>query len=231
MTIVAFVKDVTLLLGTGGLASPLWSLRFEILFSLALPFYMWASRAFPKATMLKVFGCLALITAGGYIENSMLTYVPMFLLGTMLATGRRQFDAFSSFIASFRQGWTITVLAALLLMSSTGIATGMAVPASIEGATSGITTLGAGLLVMAAMHWRPAVHLLTLPALQWLGTASFSLYLIHEPIVIAFGFLLQDLPAVVPIVVSIVAAIPLAWLFYRYVEKPSHVLAKKLGSK
>jgi peptidoglycan/LPS O-acetylase OafA/YrhL len=231
VTIPALVKDLTLLLGTGGLASPLWSLRFEIIFSLALPLYMWISHAAPKLTALKLLGCIALITAGGYIGNSILTYIPMFLIGTILVTENRKLHSFARYVSGFTGGRVTMFFVALVLMSSTGIATGLGASKAMEGATSGLTTIGATLVVISALYWQPAHSALSLPAFQWLGTISFSLYLTHEPIVIAFGYLLQGLPPVVPIILAMVVALPTAWLFYRFVEKPSHMLAKKLAAK
>jgi peptidoglycan/LPS O-acetylase OafA/YrhL len=67
----------------------------------------------------------------------------------------------------------------------------------------------------------------TSPTLRWFGTISYGLYLIHQPINGLFhGLILNERPDVgttAQIVVTILAAgasIALAWLSWRWFEKP-----------
>lgn len=224
----AFIKDVTLLLGSGGLASPLWSLRFEILFSLALPLYIWAARKLPKLTYVKLAACLAIITVGGYLNNTTLLYVPMFLIGSVIAEQRPRFGLLAARVSKSRFGWPIAFTAAMLLLASHGMAGGISASSPWQGATAGPTAVGACILVLAAIHWPAARKLLEARPVQWLGTISFSLYLIHEPIVVAFGFMFGSDRAVLAVIVSILTSLVAAVLFYRFVEKPSHQISKKV---
>lgn len=226
--LVPFIKDMTLLLGNGGLASPLWSLRFEILFSLVLPLYVWASRKWPRLTYLKLAGCLAVITAGGYLNETMLLYVPMFLIGNIIAEGADRFRALGQRLTNTKASWILTFVIAILLMASNGIVGGLGVSGHLQGSTAGLATVGAALMVLAAIHWPAMGRVLELPLIRQLGTISFSLYLVHEPIVVAFGFWFGSEHAVLAVIAAILVSLPVAYVFFRWVEMPSHKLAKKV---
>jgi peptidoglycan/LPS O-acetylase OafA/YrhL len=95
----------------------------------------------------------------------------------------------------------------------------------------GITTatLGGALLIFAFISWQPAIALGKNPLIHWLGVRSFSLYLIHEPIVVSIAFCLH---ATNPFLVGLFA-VPLSLaateVFFRLVERPSHRLAGLVG--
>jgi len=67
-----------------------------------------------------------------------------------------------------------------------------------------------------------------------IGVISYSLYLIHFPLLQLFGLLwrqcLGSKPSsfLIPLLGSILC-IPIAWIFYRFIEKPSHLLGKQLA--
>jgi peptidoglycan/LPS O-acetylase OafA/YrhL len=59
---------------------------------------------------------------------------------------------------------------------------------------------------------------------------SFSLYLIHEPVLGVLHHTLHDLlPPAAICTISLAAAIPAAWLFYLGAELPVHRLARRIG--
>ena len=224
-----FIKDMTLLLGNGGLASPLWSLRFEILFSLALPLYVWAARIWPRMTYLKLAVCLTVITVGGYLNETMLLYVPMFLIGNIIAEEADRFRSIGQQLSSTKAGWALTFVVAILLMSLNGMVGGLGVSPHVQGSMAGLATVGAALMVLGSIHWPAMGRALELRLIRQLGAISFSLYLIHEPIVVAFGYWFGPDRAVLAVVVSILVSLPTAYAFYRWVEMPSHRLAKRFN--
>jgi peptidoglycan/LPS O-acetylase OafA/YrhL len=65
---------------------------------------------------------------------------------------------------------------------------------------------------------------------MWLGKRSFSLYLVHEPIVVTVAYLLGGRPS---LWMELGLAIPLSLLaaevFGRFVEQPSLHLARNFG--
>jgi peptidoglycan/LPS O-acetylase OafA/YrhL len=91
----------------------------------------------------------------------------------------------------------------------------LAIPAAVAGNWRlGLPffELGAVLLVAAAIGNTEIRRALSLRPLVWLGALSYSLYLWHFPVLWAFG--VHNRP------VALVATFLLAWLSYRYVERP-----------
>jgi peptidoglycan/LPS O-acetylase OafA/YrhL len=69
-------------------------------------------------------------------------------------------------------------------------------------------------------------------ALWFLGTISYSLYLLHGPIGFCVDGLLDripDFPPALELVVQIAAALALATLFWWLIERPSTLLSKRFG--
>jgi peptidoglycan/LPS O-acetylase OafA/YrhL len=67
--------------------------------------------------------------------------------------------------------------------------------------------------------WSPRVALLEGRTCQWLGKVSFSLYLSHWPLLVAFG----------PIVGGLLC-LPVAWIVWRIVERPSIAISRRLAA-
>lgn len=121
--------------------------------------------------------------------------------------------------------------------SAVGVAGGAGILASFallggEGAPHpGIATL-APVLATGAVLWAgahplatraPASVALGVSPLQLLGAISFSLYLVHWPLlVLAQEAVGLDEPLPLPVTLAIAAAsVPVAWLLYRLVERPA----------
>lgn len=85
-TVSDFVKDMFLLLGTSGNLSPLWSLQWEVLFSLLLIVYVTLLQKVPVGVGFTLLIALAFL--GAYIGNVIIIYMPMFGLGVCLALSR-----------------------------------------------------------------------------------------------------------------------------------------------
>ncbi len=89
--------------------------------------------------------------------------------------------------------------------------------------------LGACVIVLAAVHLRSVSGMFDAAALQRLGLRSFSLYLVHEPIVVSVAQHID--PQRQPfefIVVSLVVVAAATEIFYRVVERPSIALARRV---
>ncbi|TFC87658.1 acyltransferase [Cryobacterium sp. TmT2-59] len=234
VTLGAFARDMTLVLGNGGLASPLWSLRWEILFSLAIPLYVYTARIWPGLNPFKALICVGLITVGGAVENAFLLYVPMFMLGSLIAVELprlRDTGHGMDLLTRARMAWGGLLALGLLLMTTHWIGLGMGLPTRAVGATSGLVVIGACIVVFVAMLWHPVKRVLGTRPVQWLGLISFSLYLVHEPIVVAFGYLFGSAGVLLAIPCAILVAVLVASAFYHLVERPSHVLAKRIRTK
>ncbi len=222
MTVREAVYNATLVYRAGFWAfnSVLWSLRWEVIFSLALPLYVLVgARARGTAPMLAVAAAVLAVVALG--ERGSMQYLPIFMLGVLLAFNEARLPAL---VARRRDRVGLPLLCLLMLTSDWWAGLD-------ERAAAPVVALGATLAVaLAAVHpaWRRALER---PVSQWVGRRSFSLYLVHEPVVVTVAFALGATPS--PALLMVTAA-PLALiaaaLFYRAVEAPSHRLSRRVGN-
>lgn len=231
--------DATLLFTDGLVVPPLWSLRWEMWFSLLLPAYVLVAVALHRAARVHWMpwaqwaAAAALIGVGTTTVNGFVRDLPLFLLGALLAAHREELAATVTRLPS----WTMPALAALGVV-------GLWLPWVVgSGSPAAHISLSAAAvaLVVVALHWRPAVRALSGRAAAWLGTVSFSLYLTHEPIVVAAYHLIGPLlPARTPIgpaalwvsmPVGLVLSLAVAAAFHWMVERPSHRVAQWLGRR
>ncbi len=87
-------------------------------------------------------------------------------------------------------------------------------------------------MIMLALAFHPFGDLLSRRPVHWLGVRSYSLYLVHEPIVVALAldFRLTNAPIWFAIV-AIALSIAVAAAFYRLVERPAVRLAHRVGAR
>lgn len=224
------------------LSNPIWSLRWELLFSVLLPVFVglalllrrWAGAVIVLALLLSVAGRLSGI--------SWLTYLPIFLAGTMLATRLDAVRAWGERAAA--RGWALPALAAasaLLLIASWlysaqwigTVAPWTESPAGvlIGDLLFGLAAFGAVGVIVVVLAWPAAARRCEGPIAQWLGGISFSLYLIHVPILatLAYAFGADGWPWAVAVGVPL--SIVAAWGFWFAVERPAHRLARQVGAR
>ncbi len=226
--------DALLLLGTGGLNAPLWSLRWEVLFSLLLPAYLLLTRARVRgalAAVVVLVGCVAVGTATGV---DALRFLPVFGLGVLLYAHRAAvLDVVERLARHSPAVWWVLAAGCAVLLTGRWVVDGLPVRSRLlEAVGSGAPIVGGCLAVVLALGWRPARDLLEGRLCQRLGRWSFSLYLVHAPILLALvgstaGVLRVAVAAVLALVVSVAAAA----VFARLVEGPSHRLAQVVGRR
>jgi peptidoglycan/LPS O-acetylase OafA/YrhL len=114
-----------------------------------------------------------------------------------------------------------------------GLATLAGAGGNVAAVASNAVMLGsaAGLLVLALAN-RPFARALSRGPVLWLGQRSFSLYLVHEPIVVAlaFAFRLTGTPAWF-VVLALVVSLSVTAAFYRLVELPTIRIAHRVASR
>ena len=210
------------LLALGGgytLNNALWSLVHEWRFSMLLPFAL-ALPVLGRGTVPLVLGAMVASSwaIGPYgsvtyvgataIETARATlYFSLpFVLGMALETGdaaRWPADRWT----------TVLGLAAVLGLCR-------------DGSDYAIFT-GSAILIWLALQPGLLRRTLRHPALGFLGAISFSLYLVHIPVIAALHHALhRRLPSVAICAVGIFASLPAAWLFHNAVEQPAHRLAR-----
>lgn len=130
-------------------------------------------------------------------------------------------------------GLAAIVAAALLVTGDTawpGVATvvpviGAALVIGFGGRDTGTAGLGrdGDPLIPGAVRAGGAERLLRLRPLQWIGAISYSLYLVHWPILVLAEERASTSDGSLPFEASLglaIAAVPVAWLLYRFVETP-----------
>jgi peptidoglycan/LPS O-acetylase OafA/YrhL len=237
-----------LLWGTSNLNSPLWSLRWEIWFSLLLPVAVglaaaartarwWPAAIILLAGLSAAAGVPAVASAlpARELTQGLLTYLPVFGIGVVLANVAPRLRALTARLrrATRRPGvwWVAATLFSLMLSVSPSYAEGSD---PTRWALRTVSILGVVVVVVLAVGRPDAGSLLTRPSVQWLGSRSFSLYLVHEPLVVAAALLLDGPSALVWAVAALPLGIVLlfaAELFHRLIERPAHRLARMVGSR
>jgi peptidoglycan/LPS O-acetylase OafA/YrhL len=88
------------------------------------------------------------------------------------------------------------------------------------GAWALLPTLGAALLIHAGMQAWVNKTLLAQRLMVWVGLISYPLYLWHWPLLSFARIIESETPSVAMRVGLVVAGVALAWLTYRFVERP-----------
>lgn len=248
------LRDGVLLHGTSNLDSPLWSLQWEVWFSLLLPllfFGLWVLRAsrwwFPAVILLAATSAVAHDASvkaalsslpGAWMTWGLLTYLPVFGIGMILATKSERLATFAIWIGSRRHAhfvwFTLTGGALVLTICSTVFPVSLVKSVADSELFFGAELLGIVLLLFVSMHAPGMQRLFQSAPIQWAGSRSFSLYLIHEPILVATALATRShdyLPwlfiamALVPVILVAAEA------FNRLIEHPAHLLAKTVGRR
>jgi len=206
--------------------NPLWSLKWEMIFSLLLPL------AFVVVAVSRrwAYGGLALSvglsTCGAVLNVRALEYLPMFLAGGFVAL----------LIAEHRTprpvtSWVLVVLGFAMISIPDMYRTFFhGVMLDAKGlALSGLIVLGACAVIRGLAAPSAISGFFASRPFAWLGRISFSLYLVHVPIIIA-GIHLFPGPANRSLLLSVPAAVLVAWGFMWAVERPSARLSKRIGS-
>ena len=216
------VRDGLLLLGASTVNTPLWTLRWEVLFSLLLPLYVLVTLRWRRIWHLKLALAVGLSVIGAVQEVQWLIYLPIFAIGAILGVER---DRIRELTASWpRFVWIPVSAAGLLLANAEWI--------NREKPVSGVETLitiGATLIVLVFLLCAPVKKLGDTAVAQWLGRISFSLYLVHLPIILAAVTLLRSVSLPLALAVSVVLCFAAAELFFRCVEQPAHRLSVAAG--
>ncbi len=210
------------------LNGPMWSLIIELRLSLIFPFLfflLWPRAALLAAALL-ASALLTNLIAGNtslgsepYFNHSFkevilisLYFLPFFLLGILIARHRDRVQLLVSQVGFLGQG--LLFISALALLS---------IPDDLANG------VGAGLVIILAFGVPAVATLLSTPVLGWLGRISYSLYLVHVPVLGALVHLLYGSVSLEWIFLGVmVVSLAAAHLSYRFVELPSMLLGKRL---
>lgn len=216
-----------------GVDNVLWSLRWELAFSVLLPVFVAIAILVRRRWALALGVAFTLSLVGALTSIDALHYLPVFFAGTLMAV---RLDAIREWTSRrirrpHARLWGITlVVGSLFLILAHWLVRPIVPPGTLQGSLlTQLAVLGAAGLVLAAIGVPLLRRALESPTCQWLGRVSFSLYLIHVPILATLAFLLGDDKWWLVALLTIPLALLAAWAFHRAIERPSHRLARRIS--
>lgn len=208
------VREAMLLFGTGRYNTVLWSLVWEVLFSLLLPLYIIVGKWLANRLIIAVAGFAFLSATGMYLGIGSLTYLPMFAIGVQLSIEiRTQDNRLNALVVQWKRTLAGSMLLLFLYFALRDV------PYALF-----LCLISCAGIVVACVGWNSESRLM-----GWLGTRSFSLYLVHEPILVTFAFALGLSNLIWVWLLGGLAVILMTEFFYRFVERPSTNLSRKVG--
>jgi peptidoglycan/LPS O-acetylase OafA/YrhL len=236
LSVGAALQDATIVVGAPfRINPPMWSLVWEVWFSLLLPAMVVVVIALKRLWWVGIPVAIWATFAGSVLGNDWLSYLPIFLIGVSLACGYETLRAQAERIDARRAAraiWVILTVLGLLLLIGGWLMRGVLADSWVPAAAAlPLASVGATLLVFVAAFGLDAGRLLTRRPVAWLGRVSFSLYLVHLPIVLAVAYLVGDERPWLVAAFAIPLSLGVAELFSRWVEQPAHRLAKRVGDR
>lgn len=218
-----FLQEASLWRATYDINNVLWSLRWELVFSLSLPLFVIVAKALQRHWKFAAALALAVTVTGRLVDVDALVYLPVFFLGTLMAVRLPELLAFARRRSSWFWAAATTLSLALLIASWLARPLETSIGAEVLWGLSG---LGAAGLVVVAIGSPLARRMLSAAGPRWLGKVSFSLYLVQAPIIATLAFALGDARWKLVTLLAIPLCLVAAWLFHLAVERPSHLLAR-----
>jgi peptidoglycan/LPS O-acetylase OafA/YrhL len=230
------VGSISLLANSGNnrLDHVVWSLVHEFRLSLVLPVFVLAARRVGVMPCLAIAAAVS-IGADGYIDAFPAVFqrgYHGFLfdvdgLGPSLVVSAR-------FLVDFAIGAALALSFERVLVHAGKrqvyqLLLGVSGLALLSSANEYAMAVGAAMLIAAIATSNAAARAFAFAPLAWLGRVSYSLYLVHLPIILALGHALDGaMPLAAMMALSIAAGLVAADLMYRCVEEPTIRLGRRL---
>ena len=229
-----FMKTALVFWAGTGLLGVLWSLKWEVIFSLGLPILLLFQFRSLRATLVVSIGLISLSIVGNETNHSALAYLPVFGYGIIMAHKISHFDRMGARFDVFQRINRISVVMGFLILvvSRWWLPAMLGTRASslVDAAATLMTQAGACFVVWLFMSTSWGRALGTQPFISRLGKRSFSLYLVHESVVVTVAFWLHGTTnAIAVLAIALPLSLAVAETFGRVVETPSQLLAKFAG--
>ena len=227
-TIHALAKGSVLLFGAERIDGPLWSLGLEVLYSMLLPIFVVFCMVRKVPDWAKWLVVIVAVTAAGAASSRSASMFCAFAFGALLASAHVRRPTLPPWFGA--PAFLAITVASLIGLNAGPVVNLAHLPHHLAGGvTRCLTILGATGVVFVVVFWRTAARALSVAPLEWLGTRSFSLYLIHFPVVIALAHVIDPDRLAVLLIVELAASLLAAELFCRLIERPSHRLSQRVG--
>jgi peptidoglycan/LPS O-acetylase OafA/YrhL len=222
------LSEASLARASYDIVNVLWSLRWEVVFSLLLPVFIVLARLAARRWPVAVLIATAVMIVGRTADIDALKYVPVFFLGSLLAVRIEDVMLWAARRSSGE--WATLAAASVLLIIASWIARPIAPAGSTPNLVlSALAGLGATVAVIVALGSPLARRALSSRVPRWLGAVSFSLYLVHVPVLQTITFALGDERWPLAIAIGVPASFAIAQAFSLFVERPSHRLARRIS--
>lgn len=213
-----------LLVPNGYFLGPLWSLKWEVLFSL-VAFIVWKSRLLMRFPKVIGIVSIAAATIGEALGSPSLRHLPMFLVGTIIYNSSIR-TASTSSIKPRLEIFAI-LIAALLPVASYILFSdrfGLAQFRYVADVASSLISIW--IIFIALMKGSLLRKVFEIKPLQALGNISFSLYLFHLP-VLSLAFYLSDFDFFWTLF-AFVLCFPVARVGFSLIESPAQRISRKI---
>jgi peptidoglycan/LPS O-acetylase OafA/YrhL len=231
------LHDMFLLDGTGMINTVLWSLRYEVAFSLLLPLIVLVARRVPPRLALTLPPALALVALGQFTTSHWAQWMPIFLVGVAMAVGREDLHRLAQRIEASRfrvLTWCVLAVASAgLLLAEWVIRLAHLAETTWFLTFPPLVTLGGALTCFIVLGCPQVSRVCSGRALQWTGKISFSLYLVHEPVVVSVASLVEpgSFGAMVTLFVGGGASVLVAMAFHALIEAPWTRWSRTIGRR
>jgi len=220
--------------GTNNSLDPvMWSLVYEMRISLVFPLLMILCRdtrvALLAAAVMLVGSTKILVAlgqSGPWGSNFWITFlwtvrmIPYFIIGILLS---KHADNIHQCIQHVPEQMRIAIIAVPIIIFT--------IPHSyLYNRMDVLYDIGAATVIVMALEIPSVSAMLNRSVLQWLGRISYSLYLIHTPILyVTFYALLGRVPFLFIVLTVIAISLGMATLMYRFVEVPAIKLGQRIA--
>lgn len=213
--------------------NPLWSLQWEFVFSYLLPVFVGLAVLIHRWIFSVMAGCWVLICIGQWWDAPYLRYLPVFLAGAVYAANFPRLNRWGRQLSAAKGGsigWATLLVTGTLMLTGYGMAYESNIRSQLVlSALQGFVFVGAALLVFVAAFSPWAVGFLESRPIQWLGRISFSLYLVHVPIILFSSFAVGGNGWAAVVLLGLPLTLAIAQLFYWLIEGPAHRFSRMAG--
>jgi peptidoglycan/LPS O-acetylase OafA/YrhL len=232
VTLSSFLREASLAPASYDIVNTLWSLRWELVFTAALPFLIAFALLLRRSTAaLVVAGGLAVAATvlGRVLSVDALVYLPVFLLGTLVAV--RLDDIVGWAHRRPRPAlWAVVGSVSALLLVASWVGRPLAPSGDLVSEILwGVAGLGALGIVLVSICSPGVERVLSMRLPQWAGKVSFSLYLVHVPVIATIAFIVGDQLWWLVGLIGVPLSLAISAAFFALVERPSHRLARLTG--